>query len=97
MHREGRLSAEKSRLISYLTSSSFLGYKVASRLSGATLAIDLPNRLLEIAQSEGLAGSLRLEPNDFFPGTVAGYSNPYHYSLREWDARATGLGRPLES
>jgi hypothetical protein len=93
---EGKLSAEKSRLIKYLTSHSFYGYVVPSRLSGVTLAIDLPNRLLEIAEGEGLACSDRLAPDDFLPGTVSGYNNPYHYDLRESETRGTKLGHPSE-
>jgi hypothetical protein len=72
-----------------------MGYKVPSRLSGLTLAVELPNRLLDLAQDEGLACPERLAPSDFLPGTVEGYSNPYHYGLGAWELHDTGLGQAL--
>ena len=93
--RAQMLSPDRSRAVSYLTSNTFYGYVVPSRMADVTLAIEVPNRLLDIAEEEGLACSDRLVPSDFLPGTVEGYSNPYHYSLRGWEHRGTNLGRPL--
>ncbi len=94
--REAALPAERARLFSYLTSNSFYGYTVPSRLSGKTLAIDLPNRLLDLAQQEKFACATRLAPSDFLPGTVGGYHNPYHYALNQWEVPNTDLGQPLQ-
>jgi hypothetical protein len=93
----GMLASERSRLVRYLTSTDFYGYTVASRISGVTLAIELPNRLLDIAEDEGLSCSERLAPGDFLPGTAEGYRNPYHYDLRGWQHRGGNLGRRLVS
>ncbi|HWR49756.1 MAG TPA: ATP-binding protein [Bryobacteraceae bacterium] len=96
-HRAGMLATDRSRLVGYLTSNSFYDYTVPSRMSGRTLAIDLPNRLLDIAEEEGLSCSERLAPGDFFPSTVGRYCNPYSYDLRVWERGGTNLGRPLVS
>ncbi|MDP2996378.1 MAG: ATP-binding protein [Bryobacterales bacterium] len=95
--RAGMLASDRSRVVRYLTSDEFCDYIVPSRMSGATLAIELPNRLLDIAEEEGLSCSERLAPGDFLPGTVEGYGNPYRYDLRGWERRGTKLGRPLVS
>lgn len=96
-HRAGMLAPGRSRIVGYLTSARFYDYTVPSRMSGATLAIELPNRLLDIAEEEGMSCSERLAPSDFLPGTVEGYRNPYHYNLRGWERRGMNLGRILAS
>lgn len=94
--REATLQPERARLFSYLTSNSFYGYTVPSRLSGTTLAIELPNRLLDLAQQDKFACTTRLAPDDFLPGTVGVYHNPYHYALNQWEAPNTDLGQHLQ-
>jgi len=94
--RQERLSADKLRKVSYLTSNSYYGYLVPSRKSGITLALEVPNRLLALAKEEGLAPADDLVPADFFPGTIDGYENPYHYDLSGWKTTGTGLGRRLD-
>ena len=94
-HHAGMLASERSRLVGYLTSAAFCEYTVPSRLSDVTVAIELPNRLLDIAEEEGLSCSERLAPGDFLPGTVEGYRNPYSYDLRGWERRGRNLGRRL--
>lgn len=83
-------------MVLYLTSNTFYGYLVPSRMSGVRLALEVPNRLLDVAEEEGLAHAEHLVPSDFVPGTVEGYQNPYHYDLRGWKSRGTGLGQRLE-
>jgi hypothetical protein len=94
--RQQLLSADRSSIVSYLGSHSFYDYVVPSRLSGVTLAIELPNRLLDIAEEEGLGHADRLVPSDFLPGTIEKYDNPYGYDLRAWRVRGAGIGKPLD-
>jgi hypothetical protein len=92
--RQKRLSSDRLKVVSYLISNAFQGYIVSSRRSAATLALEVPNRLLAVAKEEGLAEAEALDPGDFFPGTINGYENPYHYDLNMWKTSVTGLGRP---
>ena len=91
--RQQSLSADSAREIHYLTSNRYYGHLVPSRKSGDTLALEVPNRLLDVAEKEGLPHAGRLLPSDFLPGTVEMYENPYHYELTGWKIRGTGLGR----
>ena len=93
--RQKRLSAQEMRRVSYLGDTAFQGYVVGSRYSGLNLALEVPNRLLAIARNNGLADAEDLSPTDFFPGTIDGYQNPYHYDLRPWQKLKTGLGKYL--
>lgn len=88
------MSGDAVAIYRYLTSTKFYGYTVPSRISGQTLALSLPNRLLELARKEGIECDCRLEPADFYPGTVGGYSNPYHYPLASW-LKSAEFGRRL--
>lgn len=92
----GSLSTKSLRAISSVTSNSFYGYTVGSRKANVTLAIELPNRLLDIAEEEGLSCSERLTQTDFYPGTVGKYQYPGWYKLEGWRVSGTGLGRILE-
>ena len=93
--RQRRLSAETLRKIRYLTSTSFYGFTVPSRMSGARLALEVPNRLLDIADEEGLGRAERFMTSDFYPGTVGAYQNPYHFDRSGWKTHGTGLGQRL--
>jgi hypothetical protein len=55
--KAGRISSENERLVRYLCSNKYYGYVVPCRVSAVNLAIDLPNRLLEIAEQEGLGAA----------------------------------------
>lgn len=94
--RENKISADRSKVISYLVSNDYYGYLVPSRKSGKTLAIELPNRLMTVAEEEGMGHAERLIPSDFVPGTIDRYENPYHYDLRAWKILGTGLGRRVD-
>jgi hypothetical protein len=94
--RQQRLSTDGARVVHYLASTTFYGYTVPSRKSGRTLALEVPNRLLDVAVKEGLPHAERLLPSDFLPGTVEAYENPYHYDLTGWKIRGTGLGQTRE-
>jgi hypothetical protein len=83
---------EIDRTYRYFTSNSYFGYTVPCRSSGATLALTLPNRLLDLADKLGIPCASRLQISDFFPGTVGIYNNPYHYSLKEWFTSSTDIG-----
>jgi hypothetical protein len=98
VHRRenGSLTTNSLRAISSVTSNNFYGYKIPSRKAGATLAIDLPNRLLDIAEAEGLSCSERITQSDFYPGTVEKYEYPGWYSLDGWKISGTGLGQILD-
>jgi hypothetical protein len=91
-----RLSADGERVVSHLTSNSFYGFVVPARFAGVGLALDAPNRLLDVAKKEGLPSVEHLVPHDFVPGTIDGYQNPYHYDLRNWKKQGTGLGQRLD-
>jgi hypothetical protein len=93
--RQKQLSAEEMELVSYLDDSAFQGYVVRSRYSGLNLALEVPNRLLAIARKHCLVDVEDLNATDFFPGTIDGYQNPYHYDLRPWEILKTGLGKHL--
>ncbi len=59
------------------------------------LALEVPNRLLAIARNHCLVDAEDLNATDFFPGTINGYQNPYHYDLSQWRKLKTGLGKHL--
>jgi len=94
--RQRGLSAEGMRAVRYLASHSFYGYVVPSRMSGRSLALEVPNWLLDVAEEEGLGHAERLVVGDFFPGTVEGYQFPHNHDLGEWRERGTGLGQRLD-
>src|SRR5688572_15042915 len=77
--RQNKLSAEEMRTVSYLCGDSFQGFVVGSRYSGHNLALEVPNRLLAIARNHYLVDAEDLTASDFYPGTIDGYKNPYHY------------------
>ncbi|WP_026182528.1 HD domain-containing protein [Leeia oryzae] len=81
---DGVLSDAAMRKYQYLTSHDFYGYIVPSRLSNTTVALLLPNNLLDLANENGLSIEYRLEESDFYPGTIGEYRNPYHYPLKSW-------------
>lgn len=90
------LSADAMREVSHIVSHNFYGYKVPARFTAANLGLDVPNRLLDVLQKEGLPCSERLVLEDFVPETIGKYRNPYHYDISEWKDPGTGLGRPLD-
>jgi len=90
-----QLSREASNSLAYLTSTSFYGYLVPSRYAEQRLAIEVPNRLLEIAQKEGLACAEGLLMEDFLPGTVGVYRNPYWHDVSAFEKGFAGLGQHL--
>jgi hypothetical protein len=92
---KGRLSAASTKDVSIITSNGFYGYVVPARHSEKILALEVPNGLLDIAEREGLNCSDRLDPSDFFPGTVGRYENPYWLNLEGWKSRNNGLGGTL--
>ena len=89
------LPTEQLKLVNYLRSDTFQGYVVPSRYSGLNLALEVPNRLLRVAKEAGLGDAEELVTQDFFPGTVNGYQNPYHYELSDWKKPGTDLGKLL--
>jgi hypothetical protein len=94
--RRSEVTTDTRKKLAYFVGSSFLGHIVPSRRSGTRLALELPARLLELAEKEGIATDVpRLGIDDFLPGTVGTYSNPYHYYLTGWKTSGTGLGQRL--
>lgn len=91
-----RLSADCERVVSHLTSHTFYGYVVPARFARVDLAVEVPNRLLEVSKKEGLPCAEHLVPEDFVPGTIEKYQNPYHYDLQKWKKPGTGLGQRLD-
>lgn len=91
-----RLSADGERVVSHLTSNKFYGYVVPARYAGINLALEVPNRLIDVAKKEGLPSAEHLVPEDFVPGTIEKYQNPYHYDLRKWKKPGMGLGQRLD-
>jgi hypothetical protein len=90
------LSADELKKFSHITSTAFYDYVVPSRESDVTLALEVPNRLIAIAEKEGLTHAQPLVPSDFLPGTIEGYRNPYYYDLCGWKDSGTGLGLRLD-
>lgn len=89
------LTPSHLKLARYLTSNTNYGYVVPSRISARRLALETPNRLAAIAAAEGMCSPIELTQDDFAPGTLATYQNPYHYDLRGWRAEGLGLGAAI--
>jgi len=89
------LSTDGERMLTYLTSNKFYGYVVPARFSSIDLALEVPNRLLEITTREGLPSTEPLVAEDFVAESIGKYQNPYHYDIREWKKPGTGLGKRL--
>ena len=92
-YRRGRLSGIGHRMFEHLNSDGYLGHVVPSRYSGKRAAIERYNRLLELANKEGLRTGVPLQMEDFLPGSIGKYHNPYHYKLHDWDRMGTNVGR----
>lgn len=69
---------------------------VPSRGSGVRLGIEMHGRLIELMKREKLEDvPIPLSKEDFYPGTVGRYRNPYHYDLRAWKQVGSGIGTDL--
>lgn len=91
-YEKGGFSDDDYLRYQYLMSNKYYGFIVPSRSSGNTLAISLTNNLLDLANKIGINIDRRLEPNDFYPGTVGEYKNPYHYNLKYWEESKISFG-----
>lgn len=91
-----RLSTDGEREVSHIASHDFYGYVVPARFTSVNLGLEVPNRLLDVSQKEGLPCSERLVLEDFVPETIGKYRNPYHYDLSEWKNPGMGLGQRLD-
>lgn len=89
------LTPSHLRLVRYLTSNTNYGFVVPSRISARRLALETPNGLAAIAAAEGICAPIELTQDDFAPGTLAAYHNPYHYDLRRWRAEGSGFGAAI--
>ena len=78
-------------LTAYSTPSGFVGYLVAARYPGRKMAIERLQKVLDIGRKEGLViDSASLLDEDFVPGTLSSYSNPYHYDFHSWKGQPVG-------
>jgi hypothetical protein len=93
---QGRLSGGISWMVLNLMSKSADDYHVPSLMSGVRRALEVPNRLIDVAEEQGLSHAEHLVPSDFVPGTIEGYQDPHNYDLRGWKIRGTGLGQRLD-
>lgn len=87
------LDLESKRISQELISGGFAEHTVEARSTTSRLAIRRFNLLLEVAERAGLGGSVRLADEDFYPGSVSQYENPYHYDWKRW--RGSRAGSPL--
>jgi len=92
--RSGGLSGPARRAFHHVNSTSYLGYIVPSRHSGARAAIERFRELLGIAAEEGLAVPKPLGPEDFLPASVGKYWNPYGYPVWSWEKSKRPVGVP---
>lgn len=91
-----RISDDALRSVAHITSNTFYGFIVPSRYAGKTIAMEVPNRLLQIAQEEGLPVVEPLVTEDFYLNTVEGYRNPYHHDISGFALPGTGLGQNVD-
>ncbi len=92
--RHGTLSGPSHNEFAYLSSSDFLGYVVPSRHSSLRHAVERHRGLLVIAAREGLCSPVPLDVDDFLPGSVGKYWNPYHYPIQTWSTAEKPVGEP---
>ena len=92
--RRGSLSGRAQQVFQYVNSTSFLGFVVQARHSGVRAAIDRYRELLDIAEKEGLPVPKPLGHEDFLPGSVGKYWNPYHYPISSWPKSTRPVGAP---
>jgi hypothetical protein len=97
--RRGDLSGKAEQAFQFVNGTSYLGYLVQARHSDVRAAIDRYRKLLAVAEEEGLPVSKPLEHEDFLPGSVGEYWNPYHYPIWSWSKSERPVGAPwsLES
>jgi hypothetical protein len=92
----GQTSDDTLREYRFITSSEFIGYVVPSRSSRTRLGLEVQSRLVDLVKREGIAVNLApLVKEDFYPGTIGTYRNPYHYDLSSWKQGGTSLGKPF--
>jgi hypothetical protein len=92
--QRGELSGPSQKAFEYLNSTSYLGYIVPARHSSRRAAIDRYRELITIAKQEGIPAPSPLEPDDFLPGSVGKYWNPYHYPIMSWSKSEKPVGAP---
>jgi hypothetical protein len=93
-YQRGELSERAQKVFDYVNSTSYLGYIVRARHSRARAAIDRFRELLDVADTEGLRVPKPLGHEDFLPGSVGKYWNPYHYPISSWAKSARAVGVP---
>ena len=91
---QGGRATEARRIFQYANSHSYLGYVVPARHSGVRAAIGRYSRLLAVAADAGLAVPKPLAKEDFLPGSVGDYWNPYHYPIQSWAKSQRPVGTP---
>ena len=92
--RRGGLSGRAQEAFQYFNGTSYLGYVAPARRSGFRAAVGRYRELLAVAKDEGLPVPKALEREDFFPGSVGKYCNPYHYPIRSWSESERPVGTP---
>lgn len=95
--QSGSLSRKSQQIFQYVNDTSYLGYVVQARHSGVRAAIDRYRKLLDAAEIEGLPIPAPLEHEDFLPGSVDKYWNPYHYPIWSWAKSTRPVGAPWSS
>jgi hypothetical protein len=93
-HRRGGLPVQASKIFEYVNSSAYLGYKIHARHSSPRAAIDRYHKLIDVAEDVGLPVRECLEYEDFLPGSVGEYWNPYHYPIWSWESSKRPVGAP---
>jgi hypothetical protein len=92
--RRGGLSGRAQQVFQYVNSTSYLGYTVQARRSGSRAAIGRYRKLIDMAEQEGLPVPKPLGNEDFLPGSVGRYWNPYHYPISSWSKSKRPVGAP---
>lgn len=72
------------REIRFRTSTGALDYILPSRITKKPLGLDTLRILLSTCSKVGIGGEELLGEEDFVPGTLGGYENPYGYRWRQW-------------
>jgi len=99
LRRQNRLLPDATKEYdAYRDVTRFAGHVIRSRKASPQMGIKRFQAWLSLSKAVGASGTeILLGGDDFFPGTVDGYENPYGYDYRRWRESATPIGVPLHS
>jgi hypothetical protein len=99
LRRQNRLTPDAIKEYDiYRDVTRFAGYVVCSRKASPQMGIRRFQAWLSLSKAVGASGTeVLLGPDDFLPGTIDGYENPYGYNYLRWRESPTRVGEPLNS